>query len=288
MNSRAITFLAAGLAFSLLYPRQSFAQTKEACAAYSAAVTASSPGAVPVIPDNLLTTNWRVAVDCLVPILGGMKSSVRAASNNASTRAKFLSAAGGLRAIATRIGAGEEVNNALPADKRNPNIDTIALFAKEFQKVETIEAVAVLTTGARSDNYDMRLTGILVLGNVMDERYACVPLVQILDPDLMTADYGINARANLLGMLSRVAPYVYKEDFANVRNVRTLIGQTVSKDDPNLAQTNLILQNIDQRLDAQTDSSNRGVSLERDFKERCAKYLSDYPATDQMKTAITY
>jgi hypothetical protein len=134
----------------------------------------------------------------------------------------------------------------------------------------------------------MRLSAILVLGNVIDERYACVPLVQIFDPALQSANYLVKARANLLGMLSRVAPFVYSQDFANIRAVRAAIGKVVSPDDPNLAQTRLILQNIDLRLAGQTDRSNASVPLERDFKERCVKYMATYPATDEMKANIHY
>jgi hypothetical protein len=263
------------------------AQTKDTCAAYATAVVYGAPAAVPVVPDELLA-NWRLAVSCLAPIIAGMNDAMKSAPVGAQTRAKFLSATGALRAMATKIGAAEEANGALPPEKRNPNIDTIAIFAGEFQKAQTIDTASALTAGARSNDKDMRLSAVLVLGNVIDERYACVPLVQIFDPNLSTAEYAVNARANLLGMLSRVAPFVYNEDYKNIRNVRQTIGQTVSPDDASLAQTRLILQNIDQRLDAQTEKSNQGVPLQHDFKERCVKYMAAYPATEQMKANIKY
>jgi hypothetical protein len=162
------------------------------------------------------------------------------------------------------------------------------MFQAQFRKVQSIDAFAVLATGARSDNYDMRLTSIVVLGNVIDERYACVPLVQILDPELDSADYAINARANLLGMLSRVAPFVYQEDFANVQNVKAVIAKTVLANDTRFNQTRLILDNIEQRLSAQSNDSNRAVPLEHEAKENCTKYMTNYPATDQMKASIRY
>jgi hypothetical protein len=263
------------------------AQGKDVCSTYAAAIVAGAPGSVPVVPDALLG-NWRGALVCLVPIITGMKATLKSGSVSAPTRAKYLSAAGAIRTIATKISAAEEANNALPLAQRNPNIDTIAMFQTEFRKVQSIDTFAVLTTGARSDNYDMRLTSILILGNVIDEQYTCVPLVQIFDPELDTVDYAINARANILGMLSRVAPFVYREDFANVRNVKAAIAKTVSPNDPRFNQTRLILDNIEQRLSAQTDGSNRGVPLDRDAKEKCIKYMASYPPTESMKANIKY
>jgi hypothetical protein len=134
----------------------------------------------------------------------------------------------------------------------------------------------------------MRFTSIVILGNVIDEQYACVPLVQIFDPELDTVDYAVNARANILGMLSRVAPFVYKEDFDNVRNVKAAIAKTILPNDPRFNQTRLILDNIELRLSAQTEGSNRGVPLNGDAKEKCIKYMAAYPATDQMKANIKY
>jgi hypothetical protein len=285
MREFVIASCAAAACSMMVSASEVSAQTKDSCSAYAAAVTSGAPAAIPVVPDPLLV-NWKLAVSCLVPIIAAMKDSMKSDSVGTQTRAKFLSATGALRAMATRIGTAEEANNRLPPDKRNPNADAIAMFADEFHKAQTIDAISALTAGARSADENMRLSAILVLGNVIDEHYACVPLVQIFDPALDTAEYAVKARANLLGMLARMAPYVYKEDFANVRNVRAAI--KVPRDDLKFEQTNLILQNIDQRLDAQTERSNRGVPLEREFKDRCVKYMAAYPPTDKMKANIKY
>jgi hypothetical protein len=278
ISSVTLTFLAL---------QSATAQVKDLCPVYAAAVASGAPGTVPIVPDSLLT-NWRAAIACLVPLVAGMNDTLKSGSVDAKTRAKYLSAVGAIRAIGTKIGAGEEANNALQSDQRNPSVDTIAMFQAEFRKVQSIDVFAVLTAGARSDNYDMRLTSILVLGNIIDERFACVPLVQIFDPVLDSAEYAINAKANILGMLSRVAPFVYKEDYANVRNVKAAISKVVPPNDSRFAQTRLILDNIEQRLNAQTDASNRGVNLDRDAKEKCMKYMAAYPATEQMKANIKY
>ena len=254
--------------------QDALAQERSLCSPYADAVVSSAPGAVPVVPDSLLT-NWRTALACLILIVAAMNDTMKSGSVSAPIRAKYLSTVGAIRAMATKIGAGEEANAAQPPDQRNPAIDTIAMFQAEFRKIQSIDVFAVLTTGARSDNFDMRLTSILVLGNVIDERFACVPLVQILDPDLETAAYAINAKANLLGMLSRVAPFVYMEDFQNVRNVKAAIAKDIPPNDTRFDQTRLILNNIEQRLNAHA-------------KQKCIKYMAAYPATDAMKASIRY
>jgi hypothetical protein len=286
---KSIAIAAASAAILYLFSVQdASAQGKDlSCAVYAAAIVSGAPGVVPVVPDALLT-NWRTALDCFVPLVADMKDTMKSGSVSAQIRAKYLSATGAIRSMATKIGAGEEINNALQSAQRNPNIDTIAMFQAEFRKVQSIEAFAVLTTGARSDNYDMRLTSILVLGNVIDERFACGPLVQILDPELETAEYAINAKANLLGMLSRVAPFVYQDDYANVRNVKAVIAKTVLPNDSRFNQTRLILDNIEQRLNAQTDASNRRDPLEDDARAKCIKYMAAYPATNLMTANIKY
>ena len=177
-------------------------------------------GAVPIVPDALLM-NWRFAVGCLVPIIATMNNTMRADFVRADTRAKFLSATGAIRTMANMISSAEVANGKTIPPKAD--IETIAKFNTEFQRAANIDTYSVLVTGARSDDYDMRLSAILVLGNIIDEKYACIPLVQILDPNLQAASYLVKARANLLGMLSRIAPFVYKEDFANITNILNLI-----------------------------------------------------------------
>ena len=105
------------------------AQTSNECASYAAAVT-SSGGAVPIVPEALLTS-WRLALHCLVPIIDSMKNTMRADSVPADTHAKFLSATGAIRAMANTISAAEVVNGKTIPPK--PDIDTITKFNTEFK-----------------------------------------------------------------------------------------------------------------------------------------------------------
>ncbi|QOZ51517.1 hypothetical protein [Bradyrhizobium sp. CCBAU 53338] len=284
---KSFTIVLASLALMTLGGRAAFAQDRAVCAQYEREVSSSSGSSVPVVSESLLT-DWKTAVGCLVPIVTGLKDSMRAASVGSSTRARYLAATGALRRIATKIAAAEEAAGKAPTDGRPTNGDTIAGYQAEFRKWQSIDTFAVLTVGARSDNYDVRLNSILILGNVMDEEYTCVPLVQLLDGDLDTAEYGVNARANLLGALARAAPFVYAEDFTNIRNVVAAVAKNVKADDPKFKQSSAILENIDQRLNAQTGSSNRSVGLKAKPKSECVKYMNAYPPNERMKALIRY
>jgi hypothetical protein len=94
-------------------------------------------------------------------------------------------------------------------------------------------------------------------------------------------------------MLSRITPFVYKEDFANITNILNLI--VVPPEDHSLEKTRQILENIRQRLNYQTKQPppgspepNATVPLQHEYKDRCMKYMETYPATDQMKANIKY
>jgi hypothetical protein len=129
MKSTAIVMASAAF-LGLCSVQDASAQGKDVCASYAAAVVAGPSGSVPVVADALLV-NWKAALACLVPIVTGMKDTMKSGSVSAPTRAKYLSAAGAIRAIGTKIGAAEQANNALPAEQRIPNIDSIATFQTE-------------------------------------------------------------------------------------------------------------------------------------------------------------
>jgi hypothetical protein len=283
---RPIIFLAI-LACQAVGVAPLIAQTRDLCSAYQVAVGGGTPGSVPVVPDNLLS-DWRAAVACIAPIIGSLNGKINSAPVAMDVRSKFLSATGAVRAIITRIGSAEDKNTLLPIDQRDPSIDTIAKFIAEFQKYQAVDVTSVLTFGAHSDSYDMRLNSVLILGNVLDETSVCVPLVHIYDPRLDGSDYGVNGRANLLGLLSKVAPWAYYEDFRNITNTRKFVSNKVAKDDPNLIGTNKLLDNIDKRLSSQTNQTNKNVHLPKKFKDVCRTYMDGYPPNDAMKANISY
>jgi hypothetical protein len=265
----------------------SAAQTPDLCAAYQTAVAGTVAGPVPVVPDTLLT-GWRVALSCLVPIVGGLNTGMKASTLAPAVRSRYLSSTGAIRAILTRISSVEEKNNSLPEDKRDPNVEKVADFVAEFHKHQTIDVTSVLAYGAHSKDFDMRVNAILILGNVVDETNVCVPLIHLYDPSLGVDENGVKGRANLLGVISVVAPWAYSEDFANMTRVRSFMQAKIARDDPNLTSTNRLLDNIDKRLASQTEKTNRSVHLPDKFREQCRNYLRAYPATPDMTANISY
>jgi hypothetical protein len=285
MTASRFTALAAVFAFGIsTFPCS--AQTRE-CSPYAAAIGSGSGHSVTVLPDSLLT-NWKSAIACLVPMLKELKDSIKPEIVNAETKSRFLSVTGGIRSIVTRISAGEDRDKTLPADQRDPKLDTIASFVATFQRFQTIDVISVLTFGARSESYDMRLNSVLILGNVLDEKTVCVPLVQLFDPSIDKTAYGINGRANLLSLLSQVAPWAYFEDFRNISRTRAYVSTKVSRDDGNFKGTNAILDNIDKRLLSQTERTNKSVHLPDEFKNACKAYMQSYPPNAEMTAAVSY
>ena len=182
-------------------------------------------------------------------------------------RSQLLSASGALRSVMSKLDA---------ADKLTAGSDGLKKFISIFREKNSINVISVLSFGARNENRDLRLSSVLLLGNVIDNRFVCVPLVQLNDPDLVSTDYGINGRANLLGVISVVAPWAYAENFSSIRKTREIISTQVNRDDPKFKGTVNILDNIQNRLSSQTDDSNKGVPLDKAMTEACRKYALAY------------
>ena len=251
------------------------AQDAAVCAQYHAATAGVASKGVPIVPDNLLQ-DIKSAVPCLVSVVGGLEPSITSPKMPPDAGSKFLSATGALRAIMAR-------QSALDAASGTPN-DTMKLneFISLFRDKDSSQVVSVLTYGARSDIYDARLNSVLILGNVIDNTTVCVPIAHLNDPDLDTTDYGKNGRANLLGIVSVVAPWAYSENYDAIDQTRALLRDKIGEN-PEYKTTRAILENIDKRLRSQTQQTNRGVPLPGAFKSACKKYIDDY----KLKHAIS-
>jgi hypothetical protein len=235
------------------------------CSEYKIAVESGSEIATPVVPDRLLTS-WEDALQCLVPIIGALSPSVTAPKFSPAAQSKFLSATGAIRGLMTRASASDE------------KLKTIMLnqIIQRFRELDDLNVTSVLTYGARSDNFDMRLNSVVILGNVIDNSTVCVPLAHLNDPALASADYGINGRANLLSIISVVAPWAYKQNFNSIKDTRKAINDAIPKNEPSLKQTYLILENIEKRLEVQTDANNKSVNMQPEWVSDCKKYIDAY------------
>ena len=160
-------------------------------------------------------------------------------------------------------------------------------FIKTFRESDTIGVVSVLTYGARSDLYDARLNAVLILGNVIDNTTVCVPLAHLNDPEINDTDYGRNGRANLLGIISVVAPWAYAENYDAIEKTRVAIG-AIAGENPDYQTARNILQNIDKRLRSQTEKSNKSVNLPQQWKAACKTYIENYRQKHTMNGSFRY
>jgi hypothetical protein len=231
------------------------------CAPYFSSITgdvsANQSGTIPPVDDRLLA-DWRTALPCLIIYLRTLRATVDSANFGASPKVlgEFLRATGAVRTIMTN------------------NTQQLSTIIETFRELTDLGVTSVLTYGARSDDYNARLNSIFILANVIDNTTVCVPLDQLYDPSI-----SVNGRANLLSVVSVVAPWAYRENFDNITKAHLFVTSKVSKADPNLKQTNDILSNIDSRLKSQTNDSNKGVYLPRAL-QRCKGYRPMWNVND--------
>jgi hypothetical protein len=240
------------------------AQSQNYCGIYDKAVTTDTATGVPVVSEALLA-DWNSALPCLVRILRSLKDDVGPQPTQ-QTRSKMLSATGALRNIILKF-----------SDPNDPKkVAEMAAFIKAFRDLDDIVAVSVLTWGVRGDSPDLRSNSLLVLGNVIDNTTVCVPLTHLNDPTLVASASGINGRANLLSLLSVVAPWAYKENSENIARTRASILGQVNSNDPNLKGTVARLENISKRLGDNTETSNRSVPMPESWRLQCKAYVEGF------------
>src|SRR5262249_52959228 len=144
----------------------------------------------------------------------------------------------------------------------------------------------VLSFGARSDDYNTRLNAMLVLSNVVDNTTVCAPIDHLYDAAALDqgTEAAIKGRANLLAVISVVAPWAYKENFENIFNVQDYWVRKISRSDPKLKQTVEILDNIKARLESQKSSgANRFVSIPENLQECKRKFTATWAPADKFK-----
>ena len=261
------------------------AQSADLCASYRAAVEAGSGSSVPVVPERLLANSQEVLA-CLVPIIGNLKDTVKSPTLETEIRNKLLSATGAIRAIMTRLTLSDEKLKAMPESDRPKDQETLNDFIKAFRLIDNLDTISVLTYGARNENYDMRLNAVLILGNIIDDSTICVPLVQLYDIKSTDPAY-INGRANLLSIVSVVAPWATAENYENIKKAHSYFS-TIPRGDPTLATTIRILDNIEKRYSSQTSTSNKSVGLQESAKQKCKEYKARFASNPAVAGNVNY
>ena len=276
MGWQSIISAAAILIAQILSLPSALAQSRD-CSAYFAAVRSGTSGSVPIVPDRLLT-DTDSSVWCLIKTLEGLKDSAQLTTLPTEVRVQLLSATGALRAIISKLNADDE---------KNGNSNGLDGFIKAFRNNDSVEVISILTFGTRSDAYEVRSNSLLILANVIDNTTVCVPLDHLWDRDIGKLDngkdYSVRGRANLLSVVSVVAPWAYNENFYNIKRVKDYTWDNIDKSDPNLKQTVDILNNIQTRLDSQSDKTNKNVFLPENLKKKCMTYVRHWATPDQLK-----
>ncbi|MDQ2078668.1 hypothetical protein RA307_00615 [Xanthobacteraceae bacterium Astr-EGSB] len=218
--------LGAVVAITLAIPSPAMAQSKMGsfgksdCALYQKAMAA---------PDGVsreLLKDWPRALSCLIDMLGELDAAI--------TSVDAVSGRGDLLAIVKAIRVVLDEN------------DVAAI--RRFRETDTIAVASVLTFAARvpdgagSVNRDIRLNATLILGNVIDNSSVCVPIDHLYDPKINP-----NGRANLLAVVSVVAPWAYKP---NADNISRMLEFTKLKLDPSFADTRRIVTDLDTKNSA--------------------------------------
>jgi hypothetical protein len=257
--------------------RPALAQDAEECSAYFSSVRTNVANAVPIVPDTLLV-DWKLATKCLIKDLTGLKGTAETISPPVGIRNQFLGTTGALRAIVSKLNKDDEKANV------TTNLDA---FIGEFRNADNTDVISVLAFGARSNSYQARSNSLLLLANVIDNTTVCVPLDHLWDPDIgqleKDNDYSVRGRANLLSVVSVVAPWAYSENFHNIQRAKNNIWDKIDRSDPNLKQTVDILNNIQLRLNSQGPKTNQSVSLPDNLKADCIKYGRRWATENQLK-----
>jgi hypothetical protein len=251
------------MALTVLFCAASAAQGVE-CEKFAQAADASTQKTDP-IEESL----WRDpgAVTCFATELEKLGSSV--GPFDVATEGKMFRVTDALRKIMTLIYSQDALLNEqqIPVELQN--------FVRDFRGVadKHLSVVSALSFGMGDNDPDLRLNSVLIASKTIDDNTVCVPLIVLNDTNLARTDLGIRARSNLLGVVTVVAPWVTKQNFEVMSATRDRIASTVSGDNPNLAVTTAILDNIKKRLASQAPESAKNFPLDQSQLKLCQDYL---------------
>jgi hypothetical protein len=241
------------------------------CSLIERAVTPVQRAAA-IVPDALLG-DTDSALPCLIGVIRRLKPQASNDDFDDEVRARYLSATAAIRSILARLTA---------QDKANDNGELVKNFIANFRRLDDLDTVEVLTYGARNQNPDVRLNSLLILANIVDNTTVCVPLDHLFDPNLDRTDYGKKGRANLLAVVSVVAPWAYAENFQNINSARNFSADQIAGGQP-APDTQRIIKNVDDRLKSQTDRSNKSVRLPEQLARDCKAYRLKFAQPSQLK-----
>ena len=146
-----------------------------------------------------------------------------------------------------------------------------------------LTTAAVLSFLARNEDRQIRVPATLLFASVVDNASVCVPIDHLYDPQMLAVT-NANARVNLLGIVTVVAPWAYRENYRNLETLHRYMSGKIGSGSE-FEKTRALLNNLKARLDYQQEKNgfNRVLDLprnERDcysYKNRWARDRLSYP-----------
>lgn len=197
---------------------------------------------------------------CLVEILNGLKERVQSVQLDNETGDQLLRISGAIRSVLST---------------RGPSA------IREFRRHDDPATASVLAFAARSPDPGLRINATLVLADVIDNSTVCVPIDHLYDPALLTSAGGESGRINLMGVVSVVAPWAYKENYANISRLTTKLRRDIGARG-RAPQTEEVLTNLENRLAFQSKAS-KDPNMFRDLpgdERACAAYVPIWANAD--------
>ncbi len=212
-----------------------------------------------------LLVNEDLAIECLVQSLKRLSQNVVSPNIEESKRGALNRASAALLRI---------------VDKgKMPPIDAI----QKIRLKDDISVASVLSFGARNEDRETRLNSAGLLSNIIDNSTVCVPMDHLADPELLKSEWGINGRANLIAVVSVVAPWAYKSNYTNMKQLVDFLEKQLEGKE-NILETKDILNNLKARLLYQDTLSNPNRNSDNSrIMEGCQKMQPKWANTPQFK-----
>jgi hypothetical protein len=222
-------------------------QSGDDCAPYARAIEPKD-GAASALPDRLLGDS--PALRCLLRLIKDLRPHNLNGQLDSTNLSRFISATSAVRILMAN--ADRKDTEAQGSNAQN---SYLVSFIKQFHQFDSLEVIEALAYGLRQDNSDARSNSLAILGNVIDNRFACIIFDHLYD----TQGIDDRARANLLAVVSVIAPWAYAENFDNICRWIETAGNKIDRE--RLPQTARIIDNLSSRLYTQTDQTNQSAWL---------------------------
>lgn len=172
-----------------------------------------------------LIANWTEALPCLLVVVDGMTNDVNTVQA-AQDRKDLLQTTVAIRAILDGN-----------TDQATPSFQSTI---KEFGTQRSLDVISVFAFAARTDNHELRVSATPILGYVIDNSTACVPMDHLYDNNITP-----EGRVNLLAVVSAFALKASEQNVANIKRLIEYMGEKKSEVGP---QAKSILESLSSKI----------------------------------------